>query len=392
MSCCAIIVKTMIDERGQRALDLSLNLMGRPSVTPQDGGCQELLADLLEEAGFSVEHMPFGKVSNLWARHGGGSPVLCFAGHTDVVPPGPLKDWDHDPFEPEIEDGWLKGRGAADMKSGIAAMVRAGIDFVGDHPQHQGSVAFLITSDEEGPATDGTRRVMDTLSARDETIDWCVVGEPSCSEQLGDTLRVGRRGSLSAIMTVRGEQGHVAYPALAQNPIQSFAPVLAEMYATPLDDGNEHFPPTGFQVVRVHADAGASNVFPGELATRFNFRFTNQWKSGQIQEWVEELLSRHDIDYEIEWRPAGEPFLTAHGPLVETAREVVEEECGIDPELSTGGGTSDGRFIALHGADVVEFGVINRTIHQINERVRSSDVVGLRRVYERIMQRLLLEP
>ncbi len=224
--------------------------------------------------------------------HGGAAWVLCFAGHTDIVPPGPLKDWDHDPFEPEIDDGWLKGRGAADMKSGIAAMVRAGIDFVGDHPQHLGSVAFLITSDEEGPATDGARRVMDTLSARDETIDWCVVGKPSCSEQLGDTLRVGRRGSLSVIMTVHGEQGHVAFPALAQNPIQSFAPVLAEMYATPLDEGNEHFPPTSFQVVRVYADAGAANVFPGELATRFNFRFANQWRSEQIQEWVTSSRSR----------------------------------------------------------------------------------------------------
>ena len=381
----------MSDARDKQTLDLALDLMRRRSVTPADGGCQELLGGLLEEAGFSVEHMPFGKVSNLWARHGGDSPVLCFAGHTDVVPPGPRKDWDHDPFEPELSDGWLMGRGAADMKSGIAAMVRAGIDFANDHPDHLGSVAFLITSDEEGPATDGTRRVMDTLSARDEMIDWCVVGEPSCSEQLGDTLRVGRRGSLSAIMTVRGEQGHVAYPALAQNPIQSFAPVLADLYATPLDQGNENFPPTGFQVVRVHADAGATNVFPGELVTRFNFRFNTEWRSDQIKEWVEHLLSRHDIDYEIKWFPAGEPFLTAHGPLVETARETVRDECGIDPELSTGGGTSDGRFIALHGADVVEFGVINRTIHQVNERVRASDVEGLRRVYARIMERLLLE-
>ena len=381
----------MADKSDKQTLALALELMGRRSVTPADDGCQELLAELLEEVGFSVEHMPFGKVSNLWARHGGDSPVLCFAGHTDVVPPGPLDAWEHDPFEPELRDGWLKGRGAADMKSGIAAMVRAGIEFARERPNHKGSLAFLITSDEEGPARDGTRRVMDTLSARDETIDWCVVGEPSCSKQLGDTLRVGRRGSLSATMTVRGEQGHVAYPALARNPIQSFAPVLAEMYATPLDQGNEHFPPTGFQVVKLHADASATNVFPGELVTRFNFRFTNQWKSDQIKAWVAELLARHDIDYEIEWRPAGEPFLTARGPLVENAREIVREECGIDPELSTGGGTSDGRFIALHGADVVEFGVINRTIHQINERVRASDVTGLRRVYSRVMERLLPE-
>ncbi|MCY4254784.1 MAG: succinyl-diaminopimelate desuccinylase [Gammaproteobacteria bacterium] len=381
----------MADKSDKQTLALALELMGRRSVTPADDGCQELLAELLEEVGFSVEHMPFGKVSNLWARHGGDSPVLCFAGHTDVVPPGPLDAWEHDPFEPELRDGWLKGRGAADMKSGIAAMVRAGIEFARERPNHKGSLAFLITSDEEGPARDGTRRVMDTLSARDETIDWCVVGEPSCSKKLGDTLRVGRRGSLSATMTVRGEQGHVAYPALARNPIQSFAPVLAEMYATPLDQGNEHFPPTGFQVVKLHADAGATNVFPGELVTRFNFRFTNQWKSDQIKAWVAELLARHDIDYEIEWRPAGEPFLTARGPLVENAREIVREECGIDPELSTGGGTSDGRFIALHGADVVEFGVINRTIHQINERVRASDVTGLRRVYSRVMERLLPE-
>ena len=381
----------MADKSDKQTLALALELMGRRSVTPADDGCQELLAELLEEVGFSVEHMPFGKVSNLWARHGGDSPVLCFAGHTDVVPPGPLDAWEHDPFEPELRDGWLKGRGAADMKSGIAAMVRAGIEFARERPNHNGSLAFLITSDEEGPARDGTRRVMDTLSARDETIDWCVVGEPSCSKKLGDTLRVGRRGSLSATMTVRGEQGHVAYPALARNPIQSFAPVLAEMYATPLDQGNEHFPPTGFQVVKLHADAGATNVFPGELVTRFNFRFTNQWKSDQIKAWVAELLARHDIDYEIEWRPAGEPFLTARGPLVENAREIVREECGIDPELSTGGGTSDGRFIALHGADVVEFGVINRTIHQINERVRASDVTGLRRVYSRVMERLLPE-
>ena len=379
----------MTDTPASQTLELALELMRRPSVTPADSGCQELLGELLEAAGFSVEHMPFGKVSNLWARHGGDSPVLCFAGHTDVVPPGPLDAWEHDPFEPQLSDGWLKGRGAADMKSGIAAMVRAGIDFANARPDHEGSLAFLITSDEEGPAIDGTSRVMDTLSARNETIDWCVVGEPSCSERLGDTLRVGRRGSLSATMTVHGQQGHVAYPALARNPIQSFAPVLADLYSTPLDDGNEHFPPTGFQVVKVHADAGATNVFPGKLVTRFNFRFTNQWKSEEIKAWVKERLSRHDIEYEIEWRPAGEPFLTARGPLVETAREIARDECGIDPELSTGGGTSDGRFIALHGADVVEFGVINRTIHQVNERVRASDVTGLKRVYSRIMERLL---
>lgn len=371
------------------ALQLTRELIRRPSVTPEDSGCQELIGRRLAEAGFEVEHMPFGAVSNLWARHGTGEPVLCFAGHTDVVPPGADSEWESDPFQPEERDGYLYGRGAADMKSSLAAMVEAAVQFTGSHPNHSGSLAFLLTSDEEGPARDGTLKVIEALRGRNEKIRWCVVGEPSCSDQLGDTIKIGRRGSLSGILTVRGIQGHVAYPQLARNPIEDFAPVLAELYEKTLDQGNEFFPPSRFQVVRIHSDAGAVNVTPGELVTRFNFRYSTEWHYRGLQEMLTEVLDRHALDYSLDWKLSGEPFLTRGGPLVAATQSSVRQVTGLDPELSTGGGTSDGRFISPSGSDVVEFGAVNRTIHKVNERILLPDVERMQRVYLGIIEQML---
>jgi succinyl-diaminopimelate desuccinylase len=364
-------------------------LVRRESVTPADAGCQRLLAARLEHLGFACEHMPFNDVSNLWARKGSGGPVLCFAGHTDVVPPGPLDDWQTPPFEPVIKDGVLHARGAADMKSGLAAMIVAIESFLADYPEHAGSIALLITSDEEGRARDGTLRVVEALQARDEHIDWCVLGEPSSQDRLGDIVRIGRRGSLSGILTVRGIQGHVAYPHLADNPIQRFAPVLAELHGVEWDKGNEYFPPTSFQVVDIRAGLGFPNVTPGELTARFNFRYSTEWDHESLKARVREIFDAHDIDYQLDWHLSGEPFLTSPGRLVDAVVQAVEEHTGEAPELSTGGGTSDGRFISPAGTDVVELGPVNASIHKVNEHVRIEDVVALTSMYRRIMELLL---
>ena len=371
-------------------IDLLIDLVRRPSVTPEDAGCQALLASRLEALGFECESMPFGDVTNLWARRGKDGPVLCFAGHTDVVPPGPLEEWNTDPFEPVIEGGILYGRGSADMKSGLAAMVVAVERFLAEHPDHDGSIAFLITSDEEGRARDGTLKVVETLSGRDERIDWCVLGEPSSHEKLGDVVRVGRRGSLSGILKVMGIQGHVAYPQLADNPIRRFAPVLDELHQIHWDDGNDYFPPTSFQVVDIQAGLGFPNVTPGELSARFNFRYSTNWDYLGLQSEVEAIFDRADIDYELRWHLSGEPFLTEPGVLIDAVVEAVSDVGGIQPELSTGGGTSDGRFISPAGADVVELGPVNASIHKVNEHVSIEEVIDLTAMYQRVMENLLL--
>ena len=371
-------------------LQLLAELISRPSVTPDDAGCQDLLAERLHAVGFEVESMPFGDVSNIWARRGSQSPVLCFAGHTDVVPPGPDSEWHTDPFEPVMKDGHIYGRGSADMKSGLAAMVVAVERFVAAHPDHTGSIAFLVTSDEEGRARDGTLKVMQALDTREEKIDWCVIGEPSSHETLGDIVRIGRRGSLSGILSVRGIQGHVAYPQLADNPIRRFAPVLDELHRIEWDDGNDYFPPTSFQVVEIQAGLGFPNVTPGELSARFNFRYSTEWDYEGLQARVQEIFDSADIDYELRWHLSGEPFLTQPGTLIDAIAESVSEICGIEPELSTGGGTSDGRFISPSGVDVVELGPVNASIHKVNEHVSADDVVALARMYERVLEKLLL--
>ena len=372
------------------ALDLTVELMRRRSVTPEDAGCQALIAERLAAAGFECEHLRFGDVDNLWARRGSDGPVLCFAGHTDVVPPGALDEWSSDPFEPVIRDDLLFGRGAADMKSGLAAMLVAIEEFVAAHPDHTGSIAMLITSDEEGRARDGTLKVMETLTARDERIDWCVIGEPSSESKLGDLVRIGRRGSLSGMLKVRGIQGHVAYPHLADNPIRRFAPVLAALHEQNWDDGNDYFPPTSFQVVNIEAGAGAPNVTPGELNARFNFRYSTEWDHEGLKKKVREILDSHELDYELDWHLSGEPFLTTPGKLIDAVSQAVEEHTGQKPTLSTGGGTSDGRFIAPAGVDVVELGPVNASIHKVDEHVRVGDVQRLTKMYGRILELLLL--
>jgi len=372
-----------------KTLEFTRELVRRPSVTPRDEGCQELMAARLRQAGFTVETLQFGEVTNLWARRGSEGPVLCFAGHTDVVPPGDAAQWLGAPFAAEIRDGLLYGRGAADMKCSLAAMTDAATEFVAANPRHAGSIAFLITSDEEGHARDGTLRTMAELAARGEKIDWCVIGEPSCAQRLGDTVRVGRRGSLSGIITVKGIAGHVAYPQLARNPIQLFAPVITELYETPLDQGNEFFPPSSFQVVKIAAGEGAPNVIPGRLDARFNFRYSTTWTYQQLQAHVEALLDRHGLDYDLRWHLSGEPFLTPVGRLTEAVSAAVREVTGLVPELSTGGGTSDGRFIAPYGTHVVEFGAVNASIHKANEHVAVADIDRMKDVYRAILGRLL---
>jgi succinyl-diaminopimelate desuccinylase len=371
------------------SIELLKELVLRPSVTPDDAGCQDVLASRLEALGFECETLVFGDVTNLWARRGSGSPVLCFAGHTDVVPPGAEAEWVTDPFTPVVEDGMLFGRGSADMKSGLAAMIVALEEFIAEHQDHRGSLAMLITSDEEGRARDGTLRVVETLQGRDERIDWCVLGEPSSQSRLGDIVRVGRRGSLSGMLTVKGIQGHVAYPQLADNPIGRFAPVLASLYSTEWDQGNEYFPPTSFQVVDIRAGIGFPNVTPGELSARFNFRYSTQWTHEQLKAKVRDIFDTHDIDYELDWHLSGEPFFTEPGQLIDAVTEAVVAESGEEPELSTGGGTSDGRFISPAGTDVVELGPVNASIHKVNEHVSIADVVKLTAMYRHIMKLLL---
>lgn len=380
----------MANELSEPVIDFLCDLIRRRSVTPDDAGCQALLIERLERLGFRCETMQFEDVTNLWARRGDASPVLCFAGHTDVVPPGDEREWHSDPFEPTFRDGMLYARGSADMKSGLAAMIVALEDFVAAHPDHAGSLAMLITSDEEGHARDGTLRVMAALEARGEHIDWCVLGEPSSQDRLGDIVRIGRRGSLSGILTVRGVQGHVAYPQLADNPIRRFAPVLAELHDISWDDGNAFFPPTSFQVVDVRAGVGAPNVTPGELTARFNFRYSTEWTHESLKQRVEAVFDAHDIDYQLDWHLSGEPFLTSPGRLIDAVRQCVVEHTGAEPELSTGGGTSDGRFISPAGTDVIELGPVNASIHKIDEHVRVDDVVRLTHMYRRIAELLLL--
>ena len=381
----------MTYELDNPAIDLLCDLIRRRSVTPDDAGCQDLLRDRLEPLGFTCETMQFNDVTNLWARHGTDGPVLCFAGHTDVVPPGNETDWNSDPFEPTFKDDLLYGRGSADMKAGLAAMIVAIEEFLADHPEHPGSIALLITSDEEGRARDGTLKVMEALNQRNEHIDWCVLGEPSSQRELGDIVRVGRRGSLSGMLTVKGIQGHVAYPQLADNPIRRFAPILAELHNITWDDGNEFFPPTSFQVVDVRAGIGAPNVTPGELSARFNFRYSTEWTHESLQEKVHTVFDAHEINYDLNGHLSGKPFLTSPGKLIDAVHQAVREHTGKSPELSTGGGTSDGRFISPAGVDVVELGPVNESIHKIDEHVRVQDVVTLTSMYRRIMELSLLE-
>ncbi len=370
-------------------LELTEALLRRPSISPEDHGCLEIIAARLAPLGFRVEALNFGPVANLWARRGDAAPVLCFAGHTDVVPTGPREEWRSDPFEPLIRDGVLYGRGAADMKSGLAAMVVALERFVARHPDHRGSLAVLFTSDEEGPSVDGTRRVMEVLEARHEKIDWCVVGEPTSGEVFGDTIKVGRRGSLSGRLTVHGVQGHIAYPQLADNPVHGFAPAMAELVATQWDAGNEYFQPTSFQISNLSAGTGAPNVIPGEMKVRFNLRFSTEQTVEALQKRVIGILDRHKVNYSLEWFVSGLPFLTRPGVLTDAVDRAVQETTGRKPAYSTTGGTSDGRFIAPTGAQVVELGVANATIHKVNECVRVADIDLLSRAYERVMELLL---
>ena len=369
-------------------LDLTRELVARPSVTPDDAGCQALMTGRLEALGFRIESLPFGDVDNFWARLGDQGPVFCFAGHTDVVPPGPTDEWHSLPFVPEVKSGWLYGRGTADMKASLAAMIVACERFLaGNRPR--GSIAFLITSDEEGPAQDGTRAVMEHLQARGETIHYCLVGEPSSASRLGDTVRIGRRGSLSGDVTVRGIQGHVAYPNLARNPVHDVLPILAELANTRWDDGNAHFPPTTFQVSNISAGTGFRNVIPGELEVKFNLRYCTEQSMEGLTRRIGALLDAAGLDYTVAWRDAGRPFLTAPGALTRAVSDSIEEVAGIVPEFSTGGGTSDGRFIAPTGTQVVELGPVNASIHKVNERVQIDDLDPLARMYEGILRRIL---
>ncbi|MFZ3206568.1 MAG: succinyl-diaminopimelate desuccinylase [Pseudomonas sp.] len=372
-------------------LELACELIRRPSVTPVDEGCQELMMRRLKALGFQIEAMRIEEVENFWASHGQQEgPVLCFAGHTDVVPTGPLQAWQHQPFDALIdEQGMLCGRGAADMKGSLASMIIAVERFIADHPQHKGRIAFLITSDEEGPAQHGTKAVVERLAARGERLDWCIVGEPSSTSLVGDVVKNGRRGSLGAKLTVRGVQGHVAYPHLAKNPIHLAAPALAELAAEHWDDGNAFFPPTSFQVSNLNAGTGTTNVIPGELQAIFNFRFSTESTVEGLQHRVNTILDKHGLDYHVEWALSGLPFLTEPGALLDAVAASIKRVTGRETQPSTSGGTSDGRFIATLGTQVVELGPVNATIHQINERVLASDLEVLTEIYYQTLVKLL---
>jgi succinyl-diaminopimelate desuccinylase len=370
-------------------VELTAEFIRRRSVTPQDEGCMDLIAKRLLPYSFSREQLDFGDTRNLYMRHGTEGPLLVFLGHTDVVPPGPESDWDSPPFEPSIREGRMYGRGAADMKSGVAAMVMALARFVEKYPQHRGSAAILMTSDEEGAATDGVARVMETFEARNEKINWCVIGEPSSFDRLGDVIRVGRRGSLCGVLTVLGIQGHVAYPDKADNPIHRFAPALAELAAEVWDEGNEFFPPTSFQVSNIKAGTGTENVIPGRLEASFNFRFSTALTETEIRQRVENILDRHGLRYELVWRLSGAPFLTTQTELVEATQAALMRIMGQRARPDTGGGTSDGRFVAPTGAQVVELGPLNGTIHKVNEYVDVDDIDMLSNIYEQILINLL---
>ncbi|WP_192022773.1 succinyl-diaminopimelate desuccinylase [Shewanella sp. ENK2] len=373
----------------QDVLELTKDLLARPSVTPLDEGCQTLMADRLSAVGFNIESMVFEDTTNMWARKGTKSPVFCFAGHTDVVPTGDLNKWHTPPFEPTVIDDYVHGRGAADMKGSLAAMVIATERFVAKHPDHNGSIAFLITSDEEGPFINGTTRVIDTLEARNEKITWSLVGEPSSTHKLGDVVKNGRRGSLTGNLTVKGIQGHVAYPHLADNPIHKASPALAELAQMHWDNGNEFFPPTSFQIANINGGTGASNVIPGDLQVMFNFRYSTEVTADELIKRVLNILDAHGLDYDIDWVFNGLPFLTGDGPLLDATKDAIFEVTGYATDPQTSGGTSDGRFIAPTGAQVIELGPVNATIHKVNECVKISDLELLAKCYESILEKLL---
>lgn len=372
-----------------KTLELAMDLISRVSVTPADAGCQELLIRRLEPLGFTVERLRFGEVDNLWLRKGDHGPVLAFAGHTDVVPAGDVAHWDNPPFQPAIIDGILHGRGAADMKGSLAAMVSACENFLAEHPQHRGSIAFLLTSDEEGPAKNGTVKVIEHLEARNEKIDWCLIGEPSSTYTVGDVIKNGRRGSLHGHLTIKGIQGHVAYPDLARNPVHEVALAIADLTSEAWDNGNKYFPPTSFQIWQIHAGNGASNVIPGECQINFNFRFSSEVTANQLQQRVATILDKYQLEYTIDWHLSGQPFLTRPDALVNAAQQAIFDVTGITTQLSTSGGTSDGRFIAPTGAQVVELGPVNTTIHKVNECVKAEDLNTLEKIYTGILKHLL---
>ena len=370
-------------------LDLAKQLIEKASVTPNDAGCQSLISEYLLSSGFESEVMPFEEVTNLWLRRGEESPLFVFAGHTDVVPTGPIEQWHYDPFTPTIHDNKLFGRGAADMKSSIAAMAVACKNFVDANPKHKGSIAFLLTSDEEGPAVNGTVKVIEELQARSENIEMCIVGEPSSTTTLGDTLKIGRRGSLSATLFVYGVQGHVAYPHLAKNPVHEFAPALTELTSLQWDSGNEHFPATTFQISNINAGTGANNIIPGMLQIDFNLRFSTEITADEIKTKILSILDKHGLDIEIEWHLSGNPFYCEPGRLSSACEQAIQETVNINPELSTGGGTSDGRFIAPTGAQVVELGPVNESIHKVNECVDIDALDQLTEIYQKVLEKLL---
>ena len=372
-------------------IDLARELIARRSVTPQDAGCLDVITARLAPLGFRCERVSANGVDNLWARRGSQAPLICFAGHTDVVPTGPLEHWSSDPFMPTVRDGVLYGRGASDMKTSLAAFVAAIQDFVAEHPRHAGSIAVLFTSDEEGPAVDGTVRVVEALRERGEKLDYCVVGEPTSEARLGDVIKNGRRGSLSGNLVVKGVQGHVAYPHLARNPVHEFGAALAELARTQWDEGNEHFPPTTWQVSNINAGTGANNVIPGELHVKFNFRFSTASTLESLQTRVVVILDRHGLKYDLEWRYDGRPFLTKPGDLVDAVGRAIQSVTGIETKISTTGGTSDGRFLADICPQVIEFGPTNATIHKVNESIRVDDIEPLRRIYQQILVNLLVK-
>ncbi|NMR27476.1 succinyl-diaminopimelate desuccinylase [Pseudoalteromonas sp. NEC-BIFX-2020_015] len=370
-------------------IKLAQDLIQKRSVTPEDANCQAMMNERLAKLGFNIESLFFTDTLNTWARKGDRSPHFCFAGHTDVVPTGPEKNWQHPPFSGLITEGMLHGRGAADMKGSLAAMIVATERFVTKHPDHKGSISFLITSDEEGPFINGTTRVIDTLEARGEKIDMCLVGEPSSRDVLGDVVKNGRRGSLTGFLTVKGIQGHVAYPQLALNPIHIAAPVLTQLSQTVWDTGNEFFPATSFQISNINAGTGAGNVIPGELEIQFNFRFSTEVTHQQLQQRVIDILDEYDFDYELNWIVNGQPFITEGGPLIDATVAAIKSVTGVDTALETTGGTSDGRFIAQTGAKVIELGPRNDTIHKVNECVSTDDLIALADIYEQILEQLL---
>jgi len=370
-------------------LELAKQLIARPSVTPDDRECQTLIAERLQALGFINEHHRFGEVDNLWARRGTEPPLFVFAGHTDVVPPGPVNQWQYDPFTPTIKDGTLYGRGSADMKSSIAAMICACEQFIDNNPEHNGSIGFLITSDEEGPATDGTVKLVELLQRRDENIDWCLVGEPTSTNTVGDVVKNGRRGSLSGTLTIIGTQGHIAYPQLADNPIHRFAPALPDLVNEKWDNGNDFFPPTSFQISNINAGTGANNVIPATVEVLFNLRFSTEITQEKIRHRIEEILDSHELEYELDWALSGNPFLTPEGRLIDATRTAIQKVRRFDTELSTSGGTSDGRFIAPTGAQVLELGPVNASIHKINENIDINELEQLMHIYQEILVQLL---